>query len=94
MIPAHLACTLNGANEFDSHRSHSGSYFIDIVHAEGDNRTCGEKRVKFLFGTIEFHFCAIGQLKPCNLRFVPNGLHTHYIAKELHHLFKLIGPQS
>lgn len=45
-------------------------------------------------GAIGFYLRAIGQLNPCNLRFVLNGLHTHHIAKERHHLFKLLGPQS
>jgi len=94
VIPTRLACPLNGADEFDPCRFHRGSCRIDIIHLEGDHRASGEKRVKFLIGAIEFHLRIIGQLESRKLRFVSNGLHTHYITKELHHLFKLRGSQS
>ena len=38
--------------------------------------------------------CAIGQLKTRNLWLVSDGLHTHHIAKECDHFFKLGGSQS
>src|SRR6266700_4268918 len=94
MIPTRLACMLNRANELDTCRFHGGSCCIDIVHPEGDYRTSGEKSVKFFLGTIEFHLRTIDQLKPNDLSLISNGLHTHHIPKECHHLFKLSGPQS
>ena len=94
VIPTRLTCPLNGADELDPCRFHGGSCCIDIVHLEGDHRTSGEKRVKFLLGAIEFHLRTIGQLESRKLRFVSNGLHAHHITKELHHLFKLRGSHS
>jgi len=94
MVPTRLARTLDWTNELDTRRLHGGSCCIDIVHAECDHGAGGEKGVKLLLGAIEFHLCAIGHLKPCNLRLVSNGLHAHHIAKECDHLFKLGGPQS
>ncbi len=59
MIPARLARTLNRANELDACRFHRSSCCIDIFHPQGDYKTSGEKRVKFLPGAIEFHLRAI-----------------------------------
>src|SRR6266516_3091479 len=89
VIPAGLARTLNGSNELNPCCFHARSCCIDIVHPEGDDRTGGEKRVKWLLGAIEFHLRPIGQLEPRNFRFVSNGLHAHHTTKELDHLFKL-----
>src|SRR5437764_15334266 len=94
VIPPRLARTLNGTNEFDACCFHGRACCVDIIYPEGDHRTGGEKRVKWLLGAIEFQLRPIGQVEPRNLRLVSNGLHAHHMTKELDHLFKLSGSQS
>ena len=50
--------------------------------------------MKFLFQAIELQLRVRVQLESRKLRFFSNELQAHYIAKELHHLFKLRGSQS